>query len=320
MNKEKLIIITQPHRCGGTLLSQIFDSHPQIYAHPSELHVWKPKQYWGQIAPFVQFEPADKTWEQCFHELEQESLTISGKLGGYQKVGINKFSHAEYHKFDYSVTEHANRFKLKFENLSEITRPSVLMAYLISFFESWRQLDHYPRKYITAFIAHMWNDHLSVIRFFQDFPSGTIIYSLRRPDTWLNSVLIHRKIDSRDPVLIESLLKYWWESVRNLYEYNRMFGNKKIIPIVYEDLTTDAEFIIKKLCGHLDLDFHPNLMTPTFCSEPIYSNSSFDIDQKGIVQKSTELIKFTPEIDEMLQPYLQEYDITRKLIQSNYYS
>ena len=320
MNAEKLILITQPHRSGGTLLGQLFDSHPQIYAHPAELQVWKPKQYWGEIAPFTQFNPVDKTWDQCFQELEQEYLTAYGKLGGYQKVGINKFSQAEYHKFNYSNLDHANIFKSKFENLSEINRSSVLMAYLLSFFEAWRQLDHYPRKYITTFIPHMWGDHLSVIRFFNDFPNGTIIYSLRRPDTWLNSVLGHRKIKSRDPVIIESLLKSWWESVRNLYEYNSILANKKIIPIVYEDLIGQSELTMKKLCKHLDLDFHPTLLMPTFCGEPIYPNSSFDINQKGIIQKSFELINFTPEINDMLEPYLQEYDITRKLIQNIYYS
>ena len=44
--KNNLIIISQVQRSGGTLLSQLFDSHPQIHSYPSELKLTKPKFDW----------------------------------------------------------------------------------------------------------------------------------------------------------------------------------------------------------------------------------------------------------------------------------
>jgi hypothetical protein len=38
-----LILITQIQRSGGTLLSQLFDGHDEIYAYPNELTIWEPK-------------------------------------------------------------------------------------------------------------------------------------------------------------------------------------------------------------------------------------------------------------------------------------
>ena len=40
-----IALISQIQRSGGTLLSQLFDGHPEIYAHPDELKIGHPKKY-----------------------------------------------------------------------------------------------------------------------------------------------------------------------------------------------------------------------------------------------------------------------------------
>ena len=45
-----LILISQIQRSGGTLLSQLFDGHPEIHAHPSELMIGYPsKNNWPKL-------------------------------------------------------------------------------------------------------------------------------------------------------------------------------------------------------------------------------------------------------------------------------
>ncbi len=45
-----LALISQVQRSGGTLLSQLFDGHPEVHAHPYELKIGYPKKYyWPQI-------------------------------------------------------------------------------------------------------------------------------------------------------------------------------------------------------------------------------------------------------------------------------
>jgi len=45
-----LALISQIQRSGGSMLSQLFDGHPEVHAHPHELKVGYPKkQYWPEI-------------------------------------------------------------------------------------------------------------------------------------------------------------------------------------------------------------------------------------------------------------------------------
>ena len=44
---QPLILISQIQRSGGTLITQLFDSHKEIYAHPSELVLTNPKWKWN---------------------------------------------------------------------------------------------------------------------------------------------------------------------------------------------------------------------------------------------------------------------------------
>ena len=43
--REPLALISQVQRSGGSLLSQLFDGHPEIHAHPHELHTGYPKKH-----------------------------------------------------------------------------------------------------------------------------------------------------------------------------------------------------------------------------------------------------------------------------------
>ncbi len=45
-----LALISQIQRSGGTLLSQLFDGHPELHAHPHELKIGYPTKYtWPKI-------------------------------------------------------------------------------------------------------------------------------------------------------------------------------------------------------------------------------------------------------------------------------
>ena len=317
---EKLLLITQIHRSGGTFLSQLFDSHSQLYNHPGELEIWKPKPVWGQYKHLVQFYPNNKTWNECFDNLQQERLTQISTTKIFNKPGLNKFSQIQQFKITYSEEKHKQLFHEYFLTLNEITRASVVHIYLKSLFESWDQLQHYPRKYMNCFAANMWCDQISMIRFFQDFPSATVIFLLRRPDTWLKSVLPHRGFSSTDATAALFLLEVWWESLRNLYTYYEIFGSK-IIPVIYEDLTDDTENIMKKLCIHLDLNYEPTLVQPTFLGQAIYPNSSFNIDRLGVISNKTRNSpEFTPEIQKWFSNgYMEEYYMARDIIRNKYY-
>src|SRR5207244_9486462 len=48
--REPLVLVSQIQRSGGTLLSQLFDGHPECHAHPHELTIGHPKsQIWPEL-------------------------------------------------------------------------------------------------------------------------------------------------------------------------------------------------------------------------------------------------------------------------------
>ena len=84
---QPLVLITQIQRSGGTLLSQLLDGHPQVCAHPHELHIGKPMKWdW----PMLNMRDSPETWFSCLYEtaLGQSS---GPRIGGFIKLyGINK--------------------------------------------------------------------------------------------------------------------------------------------------------------------------------------------------------------------------------------
>ena len=49
---NNLIIIGQVQRSGGSLLTQLFDNHKEIYSYPNELIITEPKFNWKKKCTF----------------------------------------------------------------------------------------------------------------------------------------------------------------------------------------------------------------------------------------------------------------------------
>ena len=76
--REPLVLISQVQRSGGTLLSQLLDGHPEVHAHPGELHIGPGKSHWPDIS-------FDETPEQWFDRLF-ERITLEFVDEGYSKT------------------------------------------------------------------------------------------------------------------------------------------------------------------------------------------------------------------------------------------
>jgi hypothetical protein len=73
-----IALISQIQRSGGSLLSQLFDFHPQLHAHPHELKIGHPKKYnW----PDLNLSQSPNRW---FNILFEESV-IRHLEEGYKK-------------------------------------------------------------------------------------------------------------------------------------------------------------------------------------------------------------------------------------------
>ena len=62
-----LALISQIQRSGGSMLSQLFDGHPQVHAHPHELKFGFPKKYFWP--PIDLSDHPDRWFEILFEEI-----------------------------------------------------------------------------------------------------------------------------------------------------------------------------------------------------------------------------------------------------------
>src|SRR3954451_12778543 len=75
--REPLVLVSQIQRSGGTLLSQLFDGHPECHAHPHEVAIGFPKsQHW----PVLDLGAPDEWFEQLYEKYTQKHFRR-----GYQK-------------------------------------------------------------------------------------------------------------------------------------------------------------------------------------------------------------------------------------------
>ena len=74
-----LALISQIQRSGGSMLSQLFDGHPEVHAHPHELKIGYPKKF---IWPAIDLDDNPKHW----FEILFEDSVVEHLQHGYKKM------------------------------------------------------------------------------------------------------------------------------------------------------------------------------------------------------------------------------------------
>jgi hypothetical protein len=121
-----LALISQIQRSGGTLLSQLFDGHPEIHAHPNELMIGYPKKH---IWPRIDLDDRPEQWfEVLFEDMVTQHLNE-----GYKKSK----KHNETFPFIFLPTLQREIFLKYIRTKESINLRDVLDAYMTSYFGAW---------------------------------------------------------------------------------------------------------------------------------------------------------------------------------------
>jgi len=272
-----LALISQIQRSGGTLLTQLFDGHPEIHAHPHELKIGKPKKYmWPRI-------DLNDDFERWFYILFEDD-TIEHFKGGYRK----ERKQDETFSFIFLPSLQKKIFLKYLDSVEPITLRDVFDAYMTSYFGAWLNYQNCygPKKYITAFTARLAMDQNNMQSFFEVYPDGRLISVIRDPQNWFPSALRHNEYIKRDKYTDMNLaLSQWRESAMAMLRNKKTYGERVCI-IRFEDLIGKTEAVMRSLAEFLDIEFDRSLLIPTFNRFPIKANTSFGSEQHGIM-KST---------------------------------
>ena len=277
-----LALISQIQRSGGSLLSQLFDGHPQLHAHPHELKVGYPSKYnW----PKLDLNDHPKRW----FEILFEPSVLDHFKNGYKK------QRNMYETFSFLFLPAVQK-ALFFKHLSTVDAVrmrDVFDAYMTSYFGAWlnNQNNYGQKKFITAFTARLAMDKDNMEAFFEIYPDGRLISLIRDPKNWYPSAARHRPNVYRD---IKGALELWQKSARAIQWNKEQYGDRVCI-LTFEDLVGKTESVMRYLADFLEIKFDDILLIPTFNKFPIKANTSFNAKHHGIIDATLNRYKTLSE-------------------------
>jgi len=265
-------LISQIQRSGGSLLSQLFDGHPLLHAHPYELKTGYPKKY---LWPKIDLNDRPEHW----FEVLFEDNVIKDFREGYKKGP----QYDTTFPFVFIPSLQRKLFLKSIGSGKTATPRDIFDAYMTSYFSAWinNQNCNGEKKFITAFTPRLTMMEDNMESFFSVYPDGRLISIIRDPRNWFPSACRH-KIKKQKYQDITSALMQWRKSARAMLRDRERYGERVRI-ICFEDLINRTEAVMRYLADFLGIDFDSILLAPTFNKSPIKANTSFRLEQPGIM-------------------------------------
>jgi hypothetical protein len=273
-----LALISQIQRSGGSMLSQLFDGHPQVHAHPHELKFGYPKKY---IWPPIDLGDHPERW----FEILFEDSVVQHLRHGYKKME----KYEETFLFIFLPSLQKKIFLRYLNSIKTVTLRDVFDAYMTSYFQAWVNNQNLigVKKYITAFTPRLSMIDTNMASFFYIYPHGRLISVVRDARNWFPSATRHQLDKYGD---IKKALEQWVDSARSMVRNKQKYGDRVCV-ITFEDLVRRTEAVMRYLADFLNLDFDDILLTPTFNKFPIKPNTSFKLEKPGIMVSALERYK-----------------------------
>ena len=273
--REPLVLVSQIERSGGTLLSRLFDNHPECHAHPRDIEIGYPRK--TRDWPPIDLDRPE-SWFEMLHEAH---------VGKYRRKGQWSSKRvAERVPFLFSMQLQRTIFETWVANGNVTSERDVLDCYFTSYFNAW--LDNHnlytgPKKVVTGFVPRLTPDLAQIERFFDDYPDGTLITTVRNPCGWYASFRADRS--GHDDV--EGALGLWRRSAMAALEAQGR-RPERVVVLLYEDLVRDAATTMQRIADRIGITMSPALLVPTFNGRPIAANSSFNVVEQGVLPERAE--------------------------------
>ena len=285
---EPLVLVSQVQRSGGTLLSQLFDGHPECHAHPSEIYIGHPKKWnW----PGLDLGTPGR-WFELLYERPVELHLHEGYVK--EKEARNEPDH-EVFPFLFLPGLQRRIFDACVEARTPQSERDVLDCYFTSYFNAWldnQNLYPGPKKVVTGFTPRLATEAANVERFFAAYLDGTLISLVRDPRGWYASARAYRSSQYED---LDEAMGVWARSAEAALEARARFG-ERVLVLTYEQLVLETEVTMRRVAERIGISMAPVLLVPTFNGRPVRANSSDRTAGHGIVAERA--VAYRDTIDE----------------------
>ena len=265
-----LALIAQIEGSGGSFLSQLFDGHPELHAHPHELMIGCPKNH---VWPKIDLDHSPERW----FEILFEDIVSEYNREGYKR-GIKD---SETFPFIFIASLQREIFLNYLNSIQLITLRDVFDAYMTSYFGAWLSNQNYngQKKSVTAFSPRLAMTKENMELFFEVYPDGRLISLVRDPKNWFPAVRRHWPRRYED---VSQAVSQWNERAGAALWNKERYGDLFCL-IRFEDLVSNTETVMRYLANFLGIEFDDILLVPTFNTLPLETNTSFQVEDHGIV-------------------------------------
>jgi hypothetical protein len=276
---QPLVLVSQVPRSGGTLLSQLFDGHPEVHAHPHELRIGRPtSRHWVTV---------DLARPEEWFDLLFEPYAWKHARRGYRKpAGVRPQGDVDVFPFLFLPSLQRRLFDQRLADRQASSRRDVLDAYFTSYFNAWvdnQTLYAEPKRIVAAFAPDLHVKPASLEGFFEDYPDGTLVSIVRDPRAWYASARGQKQQYST----VERALKKWRRSTEATLAAHAE-RPERVAVVTYETLVHDTEPTMRLLAERVGISMRPELLVPTFNGRPIRANSSDGVESYGVRPERTE--------------------------------
>ena len=296
-----LALISEIQDSGGTLLSQFFDGHPELHAHPHELMIGYPEEH---IWPRIDLSDGPEGW----FEVLFEDIVSEYNREGYKKEKEDK----ETFPFVFISSLQREIFLNYFDSVQAITIRDIFDAYMTSYFGAWLNNQNYygSKKFITAYTPRLGITKENMESFFEVYPDGRFISVVRDPESWLLSAKTRWSEVYAD---VGQALSEWNKSAQAMLSNKERYGDCVCL-IQFEDLIRRTEAVMRFLAEFLSIEFDDILLKPTFNKCPVRESLSLETRDPGALDDllSTEKALREHEVDTIEKDASETYSLVRR--------
>jgi sulfotransferase family protein len=291
--REPLALVSQIARSGGTLLSQLFDGHPEVHAHPHEVWIGYPSS--GHWPPLDLGRP-----DQWFPML-YEKKTAKYVKRGYRKAGSREAAPEDIYPFLFSARLQKELFDAAVASWPIESPRDVIDAYMTSYFNAWldnQNLYTGPKRVVTGFTPMLAMRPKNVEQFFAAYPDGRLLSIVRDPRSWFASARKH----SERWAEVEHAIERWRRSTEATVGAAERRPDSVVV-LTYDQLVLETEATMTRIAERLGIAVDPILLTPTFNGRPIRANSHHGVAGFGVLtdRTSTYRSQLEPETIEAIE-------------------
>ncbi len=245
---QRACLIAGSAKSGTTLLTSLFDGHPQLLPFPEET------AYFPTVRRKYRDAGREAQMSYLIEKSEARLLFAAESIGGNRDYGT--FPRAEFReKFERVARDSANH-RLD------------LLALLVQTYAEVQGIDTTP---IVRWIEKTPANRYCLPDIRTQFPQSRILLTLRDPRAVLAAYLLRKR---RKGLLLSvyDCVSHWRQSAE------AALGAKQhpewIHVVKFEDLVTDPEPVLRSICGFLGVDFLPSMLAPTKAGQAWRGNSA----------------------------------------------